>query len=374
MKEIKILSIAGRSLWLAHTLCRQGLKVRFYDATDDLGPLSSEDQDGPFLLRKEEGVDPLFLSFFEDQKDLRFLDEGFCLSSPSGYLSSYAPNYQDSLKVFKDDFYEHAAKETTFWYDDFLKSFGKVRFKLSSKWKDEFTQFNPIGEFYIRNSEESDHDSKLSLIKKRGVTVEKVDSSRVKNLLLEIRKNYKDWVVDLTVTELRIFTGKPVVDLEQHLGWSRKRFKLQNEKDQKKILSLPQWSLWVSSFYKTWKQENCYILIKSIDQNFLDLWTIEQIYEPEKIQESIKLANDFLVNRFPYVSFSYVEISDFSSNLNTLFPISTGYSEINDTQYMWNSPREWMGFNSDMIFPYQSSFSQWLSKNFLNEVENDITI
>ena len=104
MKEIKILSIAGRSTWLAHTLCRLGFKVKFYDVTDDLGPMSPEDQDGPFLIRKKEGVDPLFFSFFEDQRDMEYLEEGFCLSSPSGNLSSASPSYSASVESFKKDF------------------------------------------------------------------------------------------------------------------------------------------------------------------------------------------------------------------------------------------------------------------------------
>jgi hypothetical protein len=374
LKEIKILSIAGRSLWLAHRLCRMGFKVRFYDVTEDLGPVSPEDQDGPFLIRKEEGLDPLFLSFFEDQKDLRFLEDGFCLSSPSGNLSASSPNYEMSVQAFKENFYTQAARESSFWYDDFLRSFGKVRFKLSSEWKDESSVFNLKGQFFVRCSHELSHPQRLSLITKRGVSVESVNSVTVKDILSEIKKDFKDWIIDLTITELKLFTGNSIGALDQQLGWTRKRFKIEDLEFKEKLSGLPTWSLWVNSFYKTWKQDNCYIVIKSLDERFLDLWTIEQVYDPKKIKESYKMAESFLNQNFPYVSFTLYETSDFSSNLNTLFPISTGYSEINDTRYMWNSPREWNGFNSELIFSYQTEFSKWLSKNLLNEVKNDITL
>jgi|GEM_PF-3251654 len=374
MKEIKILSIAGRSMWLAHSLCRKGFKVKFFDVTDDVGVENISDQDGPFLIKKENNMDHLFLSFFEDKKDLDFIDTGFCFSSSSGHLCSASPNYDSMIEHYKKDFYKNTTEDAIFWYEDFLKSFGKVRFKLSSAWREEPHSLDPFGKFYLRRSEKGDHEKRLSLIEKRGVSVEKITSKDLDSLLPKIRNDFKSWVVDLTVTELKIFTGKTIHDITEQLGWSRKRFKISNEKDSVKLLSLPEWSVWVSSFYKTWKEDNSCILIKSKDNTYIDIWTIEQVYNKEKIDESVKLSQEFLDKNFSYINFEYVERSDLDSKFNSLFPVSTGYSEINDTQYMWNSPREWMSFNSDLVFSYQLDFTKWLSKNLFNEGQNDIKI
>jgi len=370
MKELNVLSIAGRSHWLAHSLCRQGFKVSFFDLTDELGELDPQDQDGPFLLRDKK-CDPLFLSFFNDQKDLRRLDDGFSLSSPSGNLSSMSPAYDKSVEKLKIDFENYASKEASFWYDDFLRSFGKARFRLSSAWKQDANVFEPKGDFFIRSSSSADHEEKLSLLEKRGSKIYKVKINQIETILKEIKSNYKNWVVDLTITELKILMGNTVEEQDLYLGWSRKRFKVLNDTP---LYSIPKWSVWVSSFYKTWKQENFYILLKSDDQKSLDLWSLEQVYSPDKIEESVEMAKSFLKQKLPMINCEFEKTGDFSSSLNTLFPVSTGYSEINDTKYMWNSPREWLGFNSDQGFAYQSDFSKWLAKNFLNEVRNDITL
>lgn len=374
MKEINILSIAGRSLWLANVLCRQGFKVKLYDVTEGMSGFVTEDVDGPFLVRDEPGIEENFKSFFKDRRDLRLLDQGFCLSCPSGNISGAAKNYEDILSSFNKDFYNEASSEASFWYDDFLKSFGKVRFKKSDEWREESSSFDPEGVFYIRSSEENHHKIKVDTLVQRGVEYIPVDVTDVRQILNLIKSQYKKWIVALTITELKIYTSTSLENLDYQLGWHRKRFVLKRLEDKKKLLSFPVWSVWINSFYKTWKDENLYILIKGKNGNHIDLWSIEAVYNQKSLDLCLENAKHFLSKKLPYVELCFDGVSVPDSNLKTLFPVSTGYSEINDTRFMWNSPREWLSYNSESVYNYQNEFAKWLGKNFLKGTLNDITL
>ncbi len=360
MNKVNILSMGWRSHWLARRLSSIGIKVSLYEVTDQAGWSHPEDIDGPFpfsitLHSPEDFVNPA-----QEDDAVEQLKAGFCLSTLEGNLAWDALNREQVLSGFKERFEIDSAEGEGFWFHDFLKSFSKTVFKKSSSWSesDDESEFNLKSDLYIRRSDRMTYQTSLDLLRERGVEVQSVSSQDLHRILLEVKEFSKNWIMGLTIAELKLLTATEAEVLKTYassfLGWHRKRFFYES----KNLSSLPTWSVWVNSPFAPWKEENLVILIKGKQGNYLDVWTLEEIYKTETKEDSILRAHDFLNDKFRHVEFAPQKSENLEGALKTLFPVTRGKEVLNDTSYIWNSPMEWKGYGMDLVYDYQYNLAQ----------------
>lgn len=350
-KAVNILSLGWRSHWLAAELALRGSKVTLYDITDHAGWSHPEDIDGPFPVSFDQELPSSFVHLSIPEGAVKSLSEGFSISSPEGVCCFGCPNYKDVLENWKESFYGRAPEASSFWLDDFLKSFARSRFLPSQEWKSDDKPYLTNNEQFFRKSDRTTFRSSLKILEERSVQIVPIQTYNLESFLNEVRKDPAKWVVSLTVPELRILTHNEVPDLEESLGWHRKRFFFESSK----LHSLPDWSVWTKSSFKSWKGLNQIIVVKGDQSDFLDLWTLLPVYNETAVKETEEKLFTFLEENFPYVEFKAQQSTNLEGALKTMFPIVTGTSLQNDLNFIWNSPREWGGYRLDLQFEYQNN-------------------
>ncbi len=354
MNKVNILSMGWRSHWLANRLKSLGIKVLLIEVTNHLDWSDPEDIDGPFPFSITLHSPEDFVNFIRADDIIHPLKTGFCLSTPLGNLSWDALNRGAVLQVFKDEFKKKVLEDKNFWFDDFLKSFSKSSFKKALLWSEEKEVFNLESELYLRRSDKKTYLKSLEFLKKQGVQVQLASNQDLRKILLEVKENSKDWIISLTVSELKILTSNEKNNIRNGLGWHRKRFFYES----KNLGALPVWSIWLNSPFKPWKEENFIIIIKGGQDNYLDIWTLEEVYNKKMKTESIEKIQDFLKNKFRFVEFAPKQSENLGGLLKTLFPVSYGKEVLNDTNYIWNSPIDWRGYSMNLMYRYQYSLVQ----------------
>ncbi len=354
MDKVNILSMGWRSHWLARRLKSLGIEVSLFEVTDHAGWSHPEDIDGPFPFSITLHSPEDFVNLAQIDEAVQPLKTGFCLSTPEGNLAWDALNREQVLEGYRESFEKTAVEGESFWFDDFLKSFSKSSFKKASMWAEDESSFNLKSELYLRRSDRMTYMRSLELLKERGVIVQSVSNQDLRRILLEVKENSKNWIMGLTNSELKVLTSNERDSFKANLGWHRKRFFYES----KNLESLPMWSSWLSSPFKPWKEENLVILIKGRQENYLDVWTLEEVYDAEVKEESIAKAHEFLKNKFRFVEFAPQQSENLEGALKTLFPVSTEKEGMNDTNYIWNSPVEWKGYSMDLMYKYQYSLAQ----------------
>jgi len=354
MKKINILSMGWRSHWLAKRLFALGVEVSLFEVTDYAGWTHPEDIDGPFPFSIGTRSPEDFVKTVDDEGALEKLTGGFCLATPKGHLSWEAQNRDFVLEHFRSEFLATAAEGQKFWFDDLLRSFAKSSFKRSSDWKKSDTKFDLESELYLKTSKKQTYFESLENLKQKGIAVHVVDQSSLDDILGRVKEGPKDWIVALTVFELKLLTNTKVESLSTALGWHRKRFFYKENK----LESLPKWSCWVKSAFKPWKEENFNIIIKGSDgELYLDVWTLEPIYKQNLKEESTKRTLSFLNQKFAHTHFLAQQSDNLDGALKTLFPVSQEQERLNDTGYIWNSPLEWQGYGMDLMYKYQNELA-----------------
>lgn len=351
MEKINILSMGWRSHWLARRLNSLGVEVTLYELTDQAGWTHPEDIDGPFPFSITSASPEEFVNLSGKQTAVQKLDSGFCMSTPLGNLSWDAQNRDYVLEHFKKSFYKDVEPGQKFWFDDFVKSFGKSSFKKSSLWSEEDKDFNLEAELYLKNSNEHSYHESLVLLKQRGVKVESVLDENLDDILAQVKEKAKEWIVALTIFELKLLTYNKVESLDSMLGWHRKRFFYSGDC----LETLPKWSCWLNSPFKPFKEENLNIIIKSKD--FIDFWTLEPVYQLYIKETSTEKALSFLKDKFSHTEFKPEMSENLNGVLKSLFPVAQEEEPLNDTGYIWNSPFEWKGYDMDLIYEYQNGLA-----------------
>jgi hypothetical protein len=331
-----------------------GVEVSLFEVTDHAGWSHPEDIDGPFPFSVTLHSPIDFVNLAQVEEAVQPIKTGFCLSTPDGHLAWDALNREAVLKHFEERFKEKAADGENFWFDDFLKSFSKSSFKKASLWQEDDNFFNLKSELYLRRSDRMTYLTSLDLLKERGVDVQSVSRQDISRILQEVKERSKDWIMGLTISELKILTGQDHLDTRDSLGWHRKRFFYES----RNLETLPLWSVWIESPFRPWKESNQVILIKGRQENYLDVWTLEEVYKPGVKDESTELAQSFLSQKFPHTRFAPQQSENLEGALKTLFPVSAEKELINDTNYIWNSPLEWKGYGMDLMYTYQYNLAQ----------------
>lgn len=352
MKKVNILSMGWRSHWLSRRLNSLGVQVHLYELTSYVNGAEPEDLDGPFPFSITPESPEDFVNFASCEDLAQKLDSGFCMSTPSGNLSWDAQNRNYVLNQFKKVFYSQVKEDQKFWFDDFLKSFGKTIYKKASSWDEEESSFSLESELYFKNSKETTYEESLALLKNRSVEVTSVSKENLDQILNQVKESPEDWVVALTIFELKLLTYNKVESLNSALGWHRKRFFYEGEK----LETLPKWSCWLDSPFKPWKEENLNIIIKN--KNFLDVWTLEPVYQLGLEEASIEKALSFLRSNFTHVGFKPSLNNSLTGVIKTLFPVVQEEEPMNDKGYTWNSPIEWKGYGMDLMYSYQNGLAQ----------------
>ena len=354
MKKINILSMGWRSHWLAKRLYSLGVEVDLYEVTDHAGWTHPEDIDGPFPFSINSGSPDEFVNILAREETLEKLNGGFCLSTKSGNLAWEAQNRDYVLENFKEDFYKEALEGQKFWFEDFLRAFGKSSFKKSSDWLESESKFSLESDLYVRKSNKSNYKESLEMLSKKGVQVHDVSQDELDKILAKVKEEPKEWIVALTVFELKLLTYNKVESLDTALGWHRKRFFYKENK----LESLPKWTCWVDSAFKPWKEANLNIVVKGNDgELYLDVWTLEPIYKLGIKKEAGMRALKFLNKEFVHTNFMAQQSENLEGALKTLFPVSQEREPLNDTGYIWNSPIEWRGFTMDLMYTYQNNLA-----------------
>lgn len=356
MNRVNILSMGWRSHWLARRLSSLGVEVSLFEVTDQAGWSHPEDIDGPFPFSITLHSPEDFVNLAQEEGAVESVKSGFCLCTPEGSLAWDSLNRDEALSWFNKNFKLHAVEGENFWFEDFLKSFSKTSFKKSSSWSDVEGEepFNLKSDLYLRRSDRMTYLTSLDLLTERGVDVQSVSNQDLHRILLEVKERSQDWIMGLTVSELKLLTTNDRENAESFLGWHRKRFFYES----KNLDSLPLWSVWVNSPYSPWKEENLVIIIKGKQENYIDVWTLEAVYKEEVKEESILKAHKFLKDKFRYVEFVPQQSENLEGSLKTLFPVSSGKELLNDTNYIWNSPVEWKGYSMDLMYKYQYNLAQ----------------
>lgn len=358
-KKIKILSLGWRSHWLANKLKSLGFAVELYEITEHAGWSHPEDIDGPFPFSISADSPEDFVNLSQSSGALLPLEDGFCFSSPDGNFSYESPCKDLFLHQSKRQFKKDYPLAKSFWFDDFLKSFSKSRFKRSSDWALDVASFDISSPIYIRTSERSTYHLSLEILKDRGVCVDSVSSSNLPAILKEVKSKSSDWIVALTISELKILTLNEVEGRDGQLGWNRKRFFY----DSGDLSALPKWSVWLDSYVRPWKEDNLYIIIKGQHGKYIDLWSLEPVYNQEVKIKSLKHAKNFLENKFSFMDFEAQQSENLEGALKTFFPVTSFKKLVNDTSYIWNSPLEWGSYSMESAYEYQSI----LVKNIYSE-------
>lgn len=343
-----------RSHWLARRLYSLGVEVSLFEVTDHAGWTHPEDIDGPFPCSVTSKSPDEFVNVTGVAGALEKLSGGFCLSTKSGNLSWEAQNRDYVLEHFKDEFYKEAAEGQKFWFDDFLRSFAKSSFKKSSDWLESEPKFELESELFLKKSNKLTYQESLNLLKEKGVTVEEVNQDELDSLLSKVKAAPKNWIVALTVFELKLLTYNKVESLDTALGWHRKRFFYKENK----LESLPKWTCWLDSTFKPWKEGNLNIVIKASDgELYVDVWTLEPVYKLGIKEEATKRALGFLNKNFVHTQFLAQQSENLDGALKTFFPVSQEREPLNDTGYIWNSPIEWRGYSMDLMYAYQNNLA-----------------
>ena len=354
MKKINILSMGWRSHWLARRLCSLGVEVSLYEVTDHAGWTHPEDIDGPFPCSVTSKSPDEFVNITGKEGVLEKLSGGFCLSTKNGNLSWEAQNRDYVLEHFKSEFYREAGADQKFWFEDFLRSFAKSSFKRSSDWSESESQFELESELFIRKSDQKSYQESLDILKNKGVAVIEVNQDELDAILSKVKASPREWIVALTVFELKLLTYNKVESLDTALGWHRKRFFYKENK----LESLPKWSCWLESSFKPWKEGNLNIVIKGSDgELFLDVWTLEPVYKLGLKEEATKRTLDFLNTKFTHTNFLAQQSENLDGALKTVFPVSQERETLNDTGYIWNSPVEWKGYSMELMYAYQNNLA-----------------
>lgn len=350
MNQINILSLGWRSHWLACELALRGVRVSLYEITDHAGWSHPEDIDGPFPVNFDPDLPESFLHLTLPEGSSARLETGFSLSTPQGLCSFALPNNKMVLKKWQEQFTGLVPKAESFWVDDFLKSFSRSKFLSSEKWANDDDFFNVNEEQFIRTSDRTTFKESIGALGERGVEVISIQAHNLELFLNEIKKNPSGWIVSLTIPELKILTHNEVPNLEDLLGWHRKRFFFNSDK----LDSLPPWSVWVDSPFKAWKELNQVILIKGEQGDFIDLWSLVPVYNKEIVKHTEERLHQFLKDMFSYVDFEPQKSTNLEGALNTMFPVASSDMSLHDKNFIWNSPREWGGYRLKMQYEFQS--------------------
>jgi len=269
-------------------------------------------------------------------------------------LSWDAQNRDYVLEHFRSEFYQEAAEGEKFWFDDFLRGFGKSHFKRSSDWLESDSKFDLESDLYMKRSRKETYDESLKFLALKGLRVYQLSSEDLEAVLLKVKERPQDWIMALTIFELKLLTQTKVEGLSSALGWHRKRFFYQG----KKLESLPNWSSWLGSPFKPWKDGNLNILIKSSnEESFVDVWSLEHVYREDAKESSCQRTLSFLKDRFPYVEFVLEQNNNLEGHLKTVFPVSYEKAVQNDSGYIWNSPIEWKGYAMDLMYEHQNKLA-----------------
>lgn len=354
MDKLNILSLGWRSHWLAKRLKSLGVEVSLFEVTEQAGWSHPEDIDGPFPFPITLHAPEEFTNLAQVNESVEPLKTGFCLSTNDGNLAWDSLNRESGLNHLEKAFRNKAPEAKNFWFDDFLKSFAKSTYKKASNWESDEESFNLKSELYVRRSDRMTYSKSLELLQERGVEVQSVSTQDLRRILLEVKENSKSWIMGLTISELKILTAEKKESFDGELGWHRKRFFYES----KNLESLPLWSCWVSSPFKPWKEDNLAVVIKGRQDNYLDVWTLEDVYSPDIKESSILKAHDFLKREFKYVDFAPQESENLEGSLKTFFPVENSKEVLNDTNYIWNSPMEWKGYSAELMYKYQYNLAQ----------------
>lgn len=351
-----------RSHWLAKRLTSLGVQVNLYELTEHAGWSHPEDIDGPFPFSITSKSPSDFVNSVGEKESLVKLDSGFCMSTEDGNLAWEAQNRDYVLENLKKSFYQVADEKQKFWFEDFLKSFGKSFFKKSSDWKSSEPTFDLETDLFLRRSDKSAYKDSLYSLKECGVQVHEVDAKNLDDLLSKVKECPQEWIVSLTIFELKLLTYNKVESLDTALGWHRKRFFYSGEGAYPNLESLPAWSCWLKSPFRPWKDENLNILIKGQEgqnnsDSFIDVWTLEPIYKLDIKEQATQKALSFLEEKFSYVDFSPQLNESLGGALKSLFPVAQEQEPLNDSGYIWNSPIEWEGYSMDLMYKFQNSLA-----------------
>ncbi len=350
MNQINILSLGWRSHWLACELALRGVRVSLYEITDHAGWSHPEDIDGPFPVNFDSKIPDSFIHLTLPEGSAMKVDEGFSLSTPKGLCSFALPNNKAVLSNWKENFSALVPHADSFWVDDFLKSFSRSNFQQSDKWASDNNFFNVNEEQFVRTSDRTTFKASIGALEERGVEVISIQAHNLELFLNEIKKNPAGWIVSLTIPELKILTHNEVPKLDELLGWHRKRFFFNSDK----LDSLPPWSVWVDSPFKAWKGLNQVIMIKGVQGDFVDLWSLVPVYNDLKVKEVEERLHVFLKEMFSYVNFEPQLSTNLEGALNTMFPVTTSDASLHDKNFVWNSPKEWGGYRLSMQYEFQS--------------------
>lgn len=354
MNKVNILSMGWRSHWLARRLKSLSVETSLFEVTNHAGWSHSEDIDGPFPFSITLHSPEDFVNLAQIDEAVQPLKTGFCMSTDAGNLAWDSLNREGALSGFQKNFELNAGEDESFWFDDFLKSFSKSSFKKASLWSEDESSFNLKSDLYIRRSDRMTYSRSLELLEERGVEVQLVSNQDLRRVLLEAKENSKNWIIGLTTSELKVLTSNERTSFNGTIGWHRKRFFYES----KNLESLPLWSVWVNSPFRPWKEENLVVIIKGRQDNYIDVWTLEEVYRCEVKEGFIAKAHDFLRAKFRYIDFAPQQSENLEGLLKTFFPVSNEKEILNNTNYIWNSPREWKGYSMDLMYKYQYNLAQ----------------
>lgn len=308
-RDIVLVSVFGRSNWLALELSQLGLNVTLVDLSEQFGHWAPEDWEGPFGLFQSELLSQSMMARLHEEDYFDSVDEGFVIWLPTGPIdlmgthSAYllekngisveALNYIqrfDSLNVkdkqkIKKEF--EASSFRASWFVELSHQLASPAYYSNTQGLKSVRPLPLFSPLSIRRVSRKGYERSLSYVESKNVNV--VRKARLKDIYsvkkqiesLEVESPHfsgvllaDQFVMSMSSSELLHISKrlseqlKPSV-IEPAWVWMRYRFELTGTD---LISTLPKKMVVINDLDLNWTHSNLALVQKTVSENEFDFW------------------------------------------------------------------------------------------------------
>jgi hypothetical protein len=416
-KQISIVSAFGRGHAMAQSLVQQGLGVRLFDVSSQLGDSTAEDDEGPFGLLNSG------LSSFDSQRSLgdfqnlrcdqgltwMFAEGPFEMKGPLSSVHRQAMKVSDQVwdwsisgkalstgelsKLVNSDFDQ-------VWFFHLLKSL------TANQWIPPF-RAGLVGEslpwtadLLLRQTSRKDLQQSLIALSEHNVKVSV--GAVIEDVLIENEKQFSGLEVrDQGSTSSQFQTCDQMIwclsgEETEHLRLDKKIFSKGVEKSlfswnrvglraelNSRLESLPEISVWLQDRALAWSHDNLFILRRTTQRNSFDLWVRTPSFQRENREYQSEIFLKCLQEIKTRIDISEIELLS-TESLSQLQPprhpvFESGLEVVIKGQklerFFWVGPETWQGlgfnFMNRRMHVVESQVLAWLKSELAKQFKID---
>jgi hypothetical protein len=387
--ELAVVSIFGRGDWLAFELAKAGVPTLYLDISDQMGPWTPEDWEGPFGFIKFDSSVPGINEKLVNEDPAMEQNNGFALWLNDGPLEMRGPTTEHrllNLGLNEKSFMADGGSYSKNWPYCFMQNYSCAFDLDHTKINSQFSPFMINKEFFTRHATRKGRQSVLKWLTDNKVTV--LSGVKMEDVLLSTKSKieglqifeqeskqvkFNQAIICLTNEELEFVSSKAAAKIlnaeinEPTWAWMRGRIGVEASLVREQI---PDHTVILQNNLLPIAHQNGMILRRTDSEDMFDLWMklpSEQRFNREYIEGEYQRACDVLSFCLKGIS---VVTKDFPQEYNYTYselgpsrnPIFTG-SRLNSyktnlSNVYQSHPMVWGGLDLNSMIKSQYSLMQ----------------